>query len=142
MQKQETGESGLLNGLPGSWTSPDRFIRLAIQRDLSEPLDSTDTALNQSVHLLNTVDYVTGVPEMLTRGAGTAAQETSWISVIDPVHMDYYYRTQDSLNVHKIDLDQIDYREGSGPTAFDIYGGSPYVDVTAKALGKSSDQSR
>lgn len=140
--KTKTGERGLLNGLPGSWTSPDRFIRLAIQRDLSEPLESVDTALNQSVHLLNTVDYVTGVPEMLTRGAGKAAQETSWISIIDPVRRDYYFRTQDSLNVHKIDLDQIDYRESSGPTAFDIYGGSPYVDVTAKALGKSSDQSR
>ena len=140
--KTKTGERGLLNGLPGSWTSPDRFIRLAIQRDLSEPLESVDTALNQSVHLLNTVDYVTGVPEMLTRGAGTAAQETSWISIIDPVRRDYYFRTQDSLNVHKIDLDQIDYREGSAPTAFDIYGGSPYVDVTAKALGKTSDQSR
>ena len=132
----KTVERGLLNGLPGSWTSPDRFIRLAIQRDLSGPLESVDSALNQVVHLFNTVDYVTGVPEMLTRGAGRAAQETSWISVIDPIGMDYYFRTQDSLSIHKIDLNKIDYQEGSDPISFDIYGGNPYIDVTEKALGQ------
>ena len=134
--KTKTNARGLLNGLPGSWTSPDRFLRLAIQRDLSGRLESVDSALNQTAHLFNTVDYVTGVPEMLTRGAGNAAQETSWISIIDPVRMDYYFRTQDSLSIHKIDLNQIDYREGAEPIDFDIYGGIPFIDVTAKALGQ------
>ena len=124
-----------LSGLPGSVGSPSRFLRIAIQRDLLGNVKDVATALNTAIHLLNSVDYVPGVPFLEGRGVSSGPQQTSWITVIDPHNLHYYFRTQDSMNVHQVDLTRLDFSEGAATTSFNPYGGTTFIDVTAKAIG-------
>ena len=125
-----------LSGLPGSVSSPARFLRVAIQRDLCGDVKDLPAALNTALHLLNSVDYVPGVPFVEGRGVSSGAQQTPWITVIDPHNLHYYFRTQDSMNVHKVDLTRLDFSEGARTTSFNPYGGSTFIDVTAEAMDK------
>ena len=123
-----------LSSLPGSVSSPSRFVRIAIQRDLRGVVEDVPAALNTALHLLNSVDYVPGVPFVEGRGVSSGAQETPWVTVIDPYNLHYYFRTQDSMNVHRVDLTRLDFSEGAATTSFNPYGGTTFIDVTAKAI--------
>ena len=123
-----------LSGLPGSVSSPSRFLRIAIQRDLLDNVKDVATALNTALHLINSVDYAPGVPFVGGRGVSSGAQQTPWITVIDPHNLHYYFRTQDSMNVHQVDLTRLDFSEGAATTSFNPYGGTTFIDVTAKAI--------
>ena len=123
-----------LSSLPGSVSSPSRFVRIAIQRDLRGVVEDVPAALNTALHLLNSVDYVPGVPFVEGRGVSSGEQETPWVTVIDPYNLHYYFRTQDSMNVHRVDLTRLDFSEGAATTSFNPYGGTTFIDVTAKAI--------
>ena len=64
----------------------------------------------------------------------SGAQQTPWITVIDPHNLHYYFRTQDSMNVHQVDLTRLDFSEGAATTSFNPYGGPTFIDVTANAI--------
>lgn len=126
-------DGGMLEGLPGGYTALERTVRTAILRDLTPKPKTKEEAINQVIHTLNTTDYVRGAAEFPSRGMSGGKQETSFITVIDMANMDYYYRTVDSLTLHKVDLNQIDYSAGQPVTGFNIYGGIRFVDVTDRA---------
>jgi choloylglycine hydrolase len=99
-----------LRGLPGDWTPPSRFVRLAFCIDAALPPKDTAGAVNLAGHLLNTVDIPKGVIKENTKYPliyeyGYA----QWAVIKDLTDQVLYYRTYDnpawrSVNLKKFDL--------------------------------------
>jgi len=52
-------------------------------------------------------------------------------SFFDHRHLRFYYRTYENPNLWRIDLKELDFREGAAAKTVDIYGGVPYIDATS-----------
>ncbi|WP_145540384.1 linear amide C-N hydrolase [Yersinia alsatica] len=130
---KDINTSGELNSLPGGYGSQERFIKISVLRNLLPTPESNTTAINQSISLLNNVDYPRGVPAYeadAKAGRGDSKQETSWISIIDLNKMKYYYRTTTNYNVKVIDLDKIGFDRD---VIFSLYDDQQsFIDVTPK----------
>ncbi len=99
--------SGLL-GLPGDWTPPSRFVRLAISIDAAIPPENSDQAVNLAQHILNIVDIPKGAikenPELLVTLEGNA----EWVVIKDLTNLVLYYKTYENPNLKKVDLKRFD----------------------------------
>jgi choloylglycine hydrolase len=81
-QKVEpTGVGSGMLGLPGDWTPPSRFVRLAMCVDAAMPVEDSGQAITLAQHILNVVDIPKGVikenPEPLVKLEGYA----QWIVI-------------------------------------------------------------
>jgi len=99
--------SGML-GLPGDWTPPSRFVRLAMCVDSSLQPENADQAVNLAQHILNVVDIPKGVikenPEPFVNLEGYA----QWIVIKDLTNLVLYYKTYDNTALKKVDLKLFD----------------------------------
>lgn len=96
-----TGQGNGMFGLPGDWTPPSRFVRIAAMKAFISKAQTRKENVNLAFHLLNTVDIPRGVVES---SKGDSADYTQWIVVKDLTGGKLYYRTYDNLNIHSIDL--------------------------------------
>ncbi|MDG2381438.1 MAG: linear amide C-N hydrolase [Pirellulaceae bacterium] len=129
-----------LRGLPGDFTSPSRYVRVAVQKHYAPQPDNAESAVSQAIHLLNTVDQVPGVVVFGgDRGAGDGegppTQFTPWITVADLANKHFYYRAYDSQDIRRVDLTKMNFDSGQPYRSVDIYGRKKYVDDTARLLG-------
>jgi len=60
---EPTGVGSGLLGLPGDWTPPSRFVRLAYSLDAALPVKDAAESVNLAEHLLNIVDIPKGVAQ-------------------------------------------------------------------------------
>jgi choloylglycine hydrolase len=93
-----------------------------------QPKDA-DAALNLAIHLINTVDIPYG-PQLWIAGKTGYVQFTPWHSFFDHGNLRFYYRTYENPNLRMIDLKKLDLKEGNSVKTVEIYGGTPYQDVT------------
>ncbi|NGX63668.1 MAG: Choloylglycine hydrolase [Candidatus Anoxychlamydiales bacterium] len=96
-----TGQGSGLLGLPGDWTPPSRFVRIAIIKNFVKKTKTSDDNKNLAFHLLNTVDIPTGVVRSQN---GKNFDYTQWVVVKDLSNKIFYYRTYKDLNIHMIDF--------------------------------------
>jgi len=102
-----TGQGTGLLGIPGDWTPPSRFIKIAILKNFVERAKTNNENINLALHLLNTVD----IPYGVVRGANKNEYDyTQWVVVKDLSHQKLYYRTYRDLNIYSVDL-----RKEKGP---------------------------
>lgn len=94
--------SGLL-GIPGDWTPPSRFVRIANFKSFAKKPNNAKEAVNLAIHLLNTVDIPLG--DVRGEGKGQPLGDyTQWIVVKDLTNKVLYYRTYQDQSLHKIEL--------------------------------------
>jgi len=124
--------SGLM-GLPGDTSSPSRFVRIAAFKFFADkPRDSTG-AVNLAFHLLNTVDLPYGVDVYPgQRGLDGGPQYTPWVTVVDHAKRHYYYRTYDSLNVHRVDLNAFNFSPDQQRRSMGIFDQPSFIDDTER----------
>lgn len=94
--------SGLL-GIPGDWTPPSRFIRIAAYKNLVQKAPNPRKNATLAFHLLNTVDIPYGA---IRPANGEGLNYTQWVVVKDLKNNLLYYRTYDDLNQRKISLSE------------------------------------
>ena len=128
-----------LRGLPGDFTSPSRFVRIAAQKHFARQPDNAETAVSQSFHLLNTVDQVPGVvvfgdDARRADRDGPPTQLTPWIIVADLTNTHYYYRAYDSKSIQRVDLTKINFAEDQAYRSVDIFGHEKFTDDTSRLL--------
>jgi penicillin V acylase-like amidase (Ntn superfamily) len=123
--------AGELNSLPGGYGSQQRFIKVSVLKNLLPKTNDPLTMINQSISLLNNIDYPRGVPAYeadANSNRGSDKQETSWISVIDLNEMKYYYRTSTNYNMKFVDLKKTGFKKN---IKFNIYNNSHrFIDIT------------
>ena len=104
------GGSGFI-GLPGDFTPPSRFVRLAAFTQAARPTPDAEETVYEVLRILDNFNVPLGASE----GANTEAQlegmrsSTIWTSVADTDNLVYYYHTQHDRRLRKIDLNQVDF---------------------------------
>jgi len=96
-----TGQGSGLLGIPGDWTPPSRFVKIAIIKNFAKKTKTADENKNLAFHLLNTVDIPYGVIES---NDGKSFDYTQWAIVKDLSNLKFYYRTYNDLTIKTIDL--------------------------------------
>ena len=118
-----------LIGLPGDFTNASRFIRISALRFFATPPKDADEALNLGIHMINTVDIPPG-PQLWIIGQTARVQFTTWHSFFDHRNLRFYYRTSDNPNLRLINLQELNFQEGTPIKTRELYGGTPYINVT------------
>lgn len=100
--------TGLL-GLPGDFSSPSRFIRMAFFKNYAIPQSTGfDTAM-QSFHLLNNVDVPFGTAFKTGTATFDMPSATQWTIATDITNKVIYYHTMYNRTIRRIDMNKIDF---------------------------------
>lgn len=132
---QPTGVGSGLLGLPGDWTPPSRFVRMAIATDAALKPDNAADAINLSEHLLNIVDIPKGVikeatPVPFVKMYGYA----SWVIIKDLANKVLYYKTYDNTIWKAVDLKKFALAPGSSRKTTNIDDGQSKINDISKEL--------
>lgn len=105
--------SGML-GLPGDWTPPSRFVRLAYSVNAALPPKNATEAVSLAQHLLNVVDIPKGVikestPLPLVEEYGYA----EWVVIKDLTNKVLYFKTYENAAWKSVDLKKFDLSPGA-----------------------------
>ena len=104
LKLEPTGVGSGLLGLPGDWTPPSRFVRVAYSLDAALPAKNASEAVNLVEHLLNIVDIPKGAikenPAPLVHMEGYA----QWVVIKDLTNRILYYKTYENTAWKMIDL--------------------------------------
>ncbi|PIS01595.1 MAG: linear amide C-N hydrolase [Chlamydiae bacterium CG10_big_fil_rev_8_21_14_0_10_35_9] len=106
---QPTGEGTGLLGIPGDWTPPSRFVKIAILKNFALKATTTKENINLAFHLLNTVDIPYGI---IQSSNGKEYDHTQWVLVKDLSHQKLYYRTYKNMNIRCFDLKKENGKKG------------------------------
>jgi len=99
-------------GIPGDGTPPSRFVRIALLREFSNPVETEEEGVMLALHLLNTVDIPAGVSKR--EGDGPASFEnTQWVTIKDNKNLKLYFRSYDCSSLFLVDLNNVDFSNGS-----------------------------
>lgn len=96
-----TGQGSGLLGIPGDWTPPSRFVRIALFKNSVQKTKTPVENRNLAFHLLNTVDIPYGV---IRDSGGKDFDFTQWIVVKDLSDKKFFYRTYKDLSIKSIDF--------------------------------------
>lgn len=103
-----TGTGSGWHGIPGDWSPPSRFVRIAYLVYTTPQVKDRTGALNVAKHILNTVDIPKGSveAELKAKDGGTAISEeyTQWSILCDLTNAVFYYYTYDDMNLKSIDI--------------------------------------
>lgn len=128
---QPTGVGSGLLGLPGDWTPPSRFVRIAFAVDASVQSKSANDAINLAEHIMNTVDIPIGAIKEKYDMVITLYGNAQWSIIKDLTNKTMYFRTYDNMTLRKIDLNKFKLSSGSPKKYIDASTPSPkFIDVT------------
>ena len=97
---EPTGVGSGLHGLPGDWTPPSRFVKLAFGVDAALPQKDAAAAVNLAEHLLNTVD----IPRGAIKEAANMYGYAQWVVIKDLANKVLYYKTYENTAWKSVDL--------------------------------------
>jgi choloylglycine hydrolase len=104
--------------LPGSIQSPDRFVRGSYYNQQLPPTTDTRQALAGVMSVMRNVSVPWGMPDP----EHPNISPTWWRSLIDQKNKVYYFDSALSPQMVWVNLNQIDFRPGSGIRAIQIEG--------------------
>lgn len=126
--------SGLL-GIPGDWTPPSRFIRIATFKEFVVPAKNSEEAMNLASQLLYTVNIPLG--DIRSKAGKDASVElTQWVVIKDLTNKIFYYHTYQDLTWHKIDMNKLNLKPGDKTVTLPMSTTQHFIDDTA-SFGKS-----
>lgn len=113
MKLTPPGVGGGFLGIPGDWTPPSRFVRVANMCQCAQPASDAASGVNLAEHLLNAVDIPKG--DIVTSSSPTKVEYTQFACIWDLTHCLGYYRSYDDLTLKMIDVNQLKQRQTSQP---------------------------
>lgn len=105
---EPTGVGSGMLGLPGDWTPPSRFVKLAMCVDAALPPENVDEAVVLAQHILNAVDIPKGLIKENPLPFVTIDGYAQWSVIKDVTNLVLYYRTYDNTMLKKVDLKRFD----------------------------------
>ncbi len=101
-----TGAGSGWLGMPGDWSPPSRFVRVAYLVNACSPARDGKEAINLAKHILNTVDIPLKTCEaVIPDKSGTKPFEyTQWSILYDLTNRVMYYYSYDDMNLKSINL--------------------------------------
>jgi len=133
LKLEPTGVGSGLLGLPGDWTPPSRFVRVAYSLDAALPVKDASEAVNLAEHLLNIVDIPKGAvkenPAPFVRMEGYA----QWVVIKDLTNLILYYKTYENTAWKKVELKKFSLAPGAAQKSIAIVlddKQQKFIDVT------------
>jgi len=99
-----TGQGSGLLGLPGDWTPPSRFVRMALLKGFVKKPKTASLNVNLALHFLNNVDIPYGAVQ---ENKGQEFDYTQWAIVKDLSNGVLYYRVYKNLNVQSVNFEEM-----------------------------------
>ncbi len=122
--------SGLL-GLPGDWTPPSRFVRLAWTVNSVLPAKNASDAVVLAGHIINSIDIPVGVIKEAHNLYGYA----QWVVIKDLTNKVMYYRTYENQMLKAVDMKKLNMSIGAKSKNISVNeGAQKAVDVTGRLL--------
>jgi choloylglycine hydrolase len=130
------GMGGGAIGLPGDFTPPSRFVRMAFFLQNAEEQASSEQAVSTLFHFLNNFDIPPGAAMPPAGTSEKYPDYTSWTIVADLAKKHYHWKTFGNQNIRVIDLAQALAAAGDkkatvemGPQSSDSFTPSTLVEV-------------
>ncbi|MBI5447517.1 MAG: linear amide C-N hydrolase [Gammaproteobacteria bacterium] len=108
-----TGQGGGAVGLPGDYTPPSRFVKMAYLTRTALPVADGASLLNLSNHIINTVDIPLGAVRAKEGTGPDVVELTQWVVFKDLTHKKFYYRFYADPTLRMIDMSKLDFSEGA-----------------------------
>lgn len=96
-------------GLPGDFTPPSRFVRVALYQTSAPVLETASQAVNQAFIILEAMTIPIGMQFSDKSKIPNIPTATQWTSVTDMTNNTIYYTTMYNPIIRKIDLNNIDF---------------------------------
>ncbi len=100
---KQLGQGSGMNGIPGDFTPPSRFVRATAFIVTALPAETTFDAIKDVFHILNNFDIPKGFSREVVKGK-IYADYTQLTCARDPQTLKYYYKTYDNQTVKEFDL--------------------------------------
>jgi choloylglycine hydrolase len=110
-----TGQGSGSIGLPGDFTPPSRFIKMAFLLSAAYPTKDADSAVLLASHTLNDVDIPIGVIREKGTDGKVLTDYTMWSVIKDLNHQKIYLKTYNNLGYVAIDLKPFLEKGSYGP---------------------------
>ena len=120
--------SGLL-GIPGDWTPPSRFVRIAAMRHFAMTPQDAEGGVIHAEHLLDSVTIPRGL-ELVQDKVSVRANFTRWSVIKDLRNRVLYFRGYNNHAFRAIHLPKLDFGPDAKRLSFPIPAGSGIIDVT------------
>jgi choloylglycine hydrolase len=131
---EPTGVGSGMLGLPGDWTPPSRFVRLAYSIDAALPTKNAPETITLAMHLLNIVDIPKGVikenPEPMVKLYGIA----QWVVIKDLTNKVLYYKTYENPTWKAVDMKKFNLNAGAAIKSIAIDNRQLQVEDVSSAL--------
>ncbi|MCX6281723.1 MAG: linear amide C-N hydrolase [Bacteroidetes bacterium] len=126
-----TGHGDGMIGLPGDYSPPSRFVRLAMFEKYTTIQPDAASNLLLCEHVINTFTIPFGViVDKDAKGNVVSSESTQWVTFRDITNRILYFKTYDNPTLRKIDLKNIDFGQ-KGIRRIAMYGtGQTIVDLT------------
>jgi choloylglycine hydrolase len=127
------GHGSGMRGVPGDSTPPSRFVRILFQKQFAtQPADNTD-AINQALHLLNTVDIPLGTSAAQQEQKPSKGNDdyTQWVVVKALTARTFSYRTAANPTLMQIDFSELDL-DNAGEEAFPMPNEPTHINITCR----------
>ncbi len=103
------GSGSGMRGLPGDFTPPSRFVRVAFLKTFALEQESGEKSVEQAFHILNNVDIPSGVQFAVGKSPTDMPAATQWTVATDLKNMRIYYHTMYNRTIRSIDMSKIDF---------------------------------
>jgi len=129
-----TGQGAGALGLPGDYTPPGRFIRVAYLVGTAKPTEDAVKTVNLAQHVLNNVDIPYGAIQAKEGDQSPDDMDvTQWVVIKDLTHKVLYFRSYTDLALQKIDMAQLKFEPGSPKRRLTLVDNtSRIIDATAQ----------
>lgn len=104
---KQLGQGTGMNGIPGDFTPPSRFVRATAFSVTALPTETTFDAIKDVFHILNNFDIPKGFSREVVDNT-IFADYTQLTCARDPQTLKYYYKTYDNQTVSEFDLNDFD----------------------------------
>ncbi len=106
-----TGHGDGMFGIPGDYTPPSRFVRLAMFERFVNRQDDKEGNLNLCQQIINTFTIPFGIiVDQDAQGNVTASESTQWVTFRDVTNKIMYFKTYENQNLRMLDLNRLDYK--------------------------------
>jgi choloylglycine hydrolase len=105
-----TGHGDGMLGIPGDYTPPSRFVRLAMFERFVTRQPNAETNLTLCQHVINTFSIPFGIIVDKDKNGNIVSNEsTQWVTFRDITNKVFYFKTYDNVTLRKIDLAKLDF---------------------------------
>ena len=104
---KQLGQGSGMNGIPGDFTPPSRFVRATAFSVTALPTDNTFAAIGDVFHILNNFDIPKGFSREVVQGT-IYADYTQLTCARDPHTLKYYYKTYNNQTIKEFNLNSFD----------------------------------